>query len=148
MSSADLLGNAIDVRVRHVHDAADVADDRLGLHGAERDDLRDVLAAVFLRHVGDHFAAAALAEVDVDIRQRHAFRIEEAFENQVVVKRIDVGDAQGPCGQAAGRGPTPRPHRNPLLPRVADEIPDDHEVPGVPHLLDHRDLVRQALLIL
>ena len=42
----DLLGDAIDVRVGHVHGPADVAHHGLGLHRAEGDDLRDVFAAV------------------------------------------------------------------------------------------------------
>ena len=144
----NLLGDAVDVRVRHVHHAADVADDGLGLHRAERDDLRDVLASVLLGDVGDHLAAAPLAEVDVDIGQRHALGIEEALENQVVVERIDVGDSEGPGGKAAGGRAAARSDRNALLARVADEIPHDHEVPGIPHLLDHRDLVREPLVVL
>ena len=104
----DLLGDAIDVGVGHVHRAADVADHRLRLHRAEGDDLRDVLAAVFCGDVVDHLAAAPLAEVDVDIGQRHALGVEEALEDQVVVQRVDVGDAQRPRDQAArppSRGP-------------------------------------------
>ena len=126
----NLLRDAVDVRVRHVHHAADVADHGLRLHGAEGDDLRDVLAAVLRRDVLDDLAAPALAEVDVDIRQRHAFRIEEALENQVVVQRVDVGDAQRPGHEAAGRRAAAGADRNALLARVADEIPDDQEVPG------------------
>jgi hypothetical protein len=82
----------IDFANRHLHDAADVAHDGLGLHRAEGDDLGDVLAAVLLGDVRDDLAAAALAEVDVDIRQRDAFGIEEALEVQIEVQRIDVGD--------------------------------------------------------
>ncbi len=92
----DLLGDAVDFRVRHVHGAADVAHHGLGLHRAEGDDLRDVLAAVLPGDVVDDLAAAALAEVDVDIGQRHALGVEEALEQQVVVQRIDVGDLQAP----------------------------------------------------
>ena len=44
----NLLGDLVDVGERHLEHAADVAHDRLGLHRAERDDLRDVLAAVLL----------------------------------------------------------------------------------------------------
>jgi hypothetical protein len=74
--------------------AADVAHGGARLHGAERDDLRDVLAAVLLGDVGDDFAAPALAEVDVDIRQRDALRVEEALEVQIEVQRIDVRDPE------------------------------------------------------
>ena len=34
-----------------------------------------------------------------------------------------------------------------FLARVADEIPDDEEVAGIFHLLDHRDLVGQTVLV-
>ena len=78
----------------------------------------------------DHFAAAALAEIDVDIRQRDALGIQEALENQVVRDRIDVGDAQAVGDEAAGGGAAAGADRNALFARVADEVPDDQEVPG------------------
>ena len=81
----------------------DVAHDGARLHRAERDDLGDVLAAVLLRHVLDDLAAAPLAEVDVDVGQRHALGIEEALEDEVVFDRIDVGDPQAVRDEAAGR---------------------------------------------
>ncbi len=108
----------------------DVAHDRARLHRPERDDLRDVLAAVLARDVLDHLAAAPLAEVDVDVGQRHALGIQEALEDQVVLDRIDVGDAQAVGDEAAGRRAAARADRDALLARVADEVPDDQEVPG------------------
>ena len=55
-----------------------------------------------------------------------------------VLQRIDVGDAQAVRDEAASRRSAARADRNPLLARVADEVPDDQEVPGVAHPLDHR----------
>ena len=106
----DLLGDAVDVGVRHVQRAADVAHDGLRLHRAEGDDLRDVLAAVLAGDVVDDFAAAALAEVDVDVGHRHALGIQEALEDEVEVDRIDVGDAHATRRRAIrrpSRGPGP-----------------------------------------
>ena len=123
------LGDAVGVGVRDVHDARHIAHDGAGLHRAERDDLRDVGAAVLVRDVLDDFSAAALAEVDVDVGQRHALRVQEALEDEVVLNRIDVGDPQAIGDEAARRRSAPRPHRNPALARVADEIPRDQEVP-------------------
>ena len=125
------LGDLVGVGQRHVERAADVAHRRLRLHRPERDDLRDVLAAVLARDVLDDLAAAALAEVDVDIGQRHALGVEEALEDQVVLERIDVGDAQAVGDEAAGRRAAARADRNALLARVADEVPDDQEVARV-----------------
>ena len=98
----DRLRDAVGVGVRNVHHPGDVAHDRARLHRPERDDLRDVLAAVLVRDVLDHFAAPPLAEVDVDVGQRHALGVEEALEDQVVLDRIDVGDPQAVGDEAAG----------------------------------------------
>ena len=102
------LGDAVGVRIRDIHHPRDVTHHGARLHGAEGDDLRDVRAAVLARDVLDDLAAAALAEVDVDIRQRHALGIQESFEDQVVGDRIDVGDPQAVRDEAPRRRSSPR----------------------------------------
>ena len=56
--------------------------------------------------------------------------IQKALEDQTEVDRIDVGNAHAVRHEAAGSRPAPGADRNPLLPRMADEVPDDQEVPG------------------
>ncbi len=119
----DRLGDAVGVGVRDVHHPRHVAHHRPRLHRPEGDDLRDVLAAVLPGDVLDDLAAAALAEVDVDVGQRDALGVEEALEDQVVRDRIDVGDPQAVGDEAAGRRAAAGPDRDALLARVADEVP-------------------------
>ena len=88
------LGDLVDEAVAHAEHAAHVAHHRLRGHGAVGDDLRDALAAVLLRDVFDDAVAAVHAEVDVEVGHRHAFGVQEALEQQVVVQRIEVGDAE------------------------------------------------------
>ena len=142
------LGDLVGVGVGNVHDARDIADHSARLHRPEGDDLRDVLAAVFAGHVVDHFAAAPFAEIDVDVGQRDTLGIEKALEDEVVLDRIDVGDSQAVGNKAAGRGPSARPDRDRFLARVADEVPDNQEVPRVLHLLDHLDFIGESPLVL
>ena len=142
-----LLGDPVDVGVRHAHRAADVPHHGAGLHGAEGDDLRDVVPPVLPGDVVDDLAPAALAEVDVDVRQGDALRVEETLEDQVELHRIDVGDLQAPSDQAARRRSAARPHGNPLLAGVADEVPHDEEVAGVAHPDDDVDLVGEPGLV-
>ena len=52
------------------------------------------VGAVLVLDVVDDAVAPVLAEVDVEVGHRHALRIEEALEQQVVAQRIEVGDAQ------------------------------------------------------
>ena len=85
-------------------------------------------AAIFSGDVLDHFAAAPHAEIDVDVGHRHAFGIQEALEQQIVLQRIDVRDLQRVADQAARRRTASRAHGNSLRPRVANEIPDDQEI--------------------
>ena len=107
----DHLRDLVDLGVAHVHHAPDVAHDGLRLHGPEGDDLRHVVAAVLLRDVLDDLAPARLAEVDVDVGGADALLVQEALEDEVVLDRVDVGDAQAPrrrgCPAAEPRpGPT------------------------------------------
>ena len=81
------LGDAVHFRDRHLHDPADVTHHGARLHGAERDDLGHVLAAVLRRDVRDDFPAPPLAEVDIDIGQRHALGVQEPLEVQIEVQR-------------------------------------------------------------
>ena len=69
------FGDSVDVGVRDVHGAAHVFDRGFCSHGAEGDDLGDIVAAVFLRDVVDDLAAAVHAEIDVDVRHGNALGI-------------------------------------------------------------------------
>ena len=77
------LAELVDLPVRHLQHAADVAQHAARLQRAEGDDLRHLVAAVALLHVSDHLVAAVLAEVDVEVGHRHALGIQEALEQQV-----------------------------------------------------------------
>ena len=79
-SGGNEFGEAIHLEIGDVHGAADILNGGFGGHGAEGDDLRDIVAAVFLGDVFDELAAAAHAEVDIDIGHGDALGIEEPLE--------------------------------------------------------------------
>ena len=83
--------------------AAYVLYGRARLERSERDDLPNRVAAVFFAHVVDHLASPLHAEVHVDVRHRHALRIQEALEQEVELERADVGDAERVRDDGAGR---------------------------------------------
>ena len=105
------LADPVDLAVGHLQHAADVAHHGARLQLAEGDDLRDAVGAVFAAHVVDHLVAAVLAEVDVEVRHRHALGVQEALEQQAEADRIEVGDGQRP-----GHHASPRPSRGPARP--------------------------------
>ena len=105
------LRQLVDLPVGHLQHAPDVAQHAARLQRAEGDDLRDLVAAVALLHVVDHLAAAVLAEIDVEVRHRHALGIEEALEQQAEADRIEVGDRQRIGDQRAGARAAARARR-------------------------------------
>ena len=137
----DQLGDAVDLAIGQAEHAADVAHRRLGLQLAEGDDLGDPVGAVFAADVVDHLVAAVLAEVDVEVGHRHAFRVEEPLEQQAEAQRVEVGDRQRPGGDRPGARAAAGPDRDGLRLGPLDEVGDDQEVAGEAHLVDDAELV-------
>ena len=109
------LRDLVDVAVVVAEHAAHVADHRLRRERAVGDDLRDALAAVLVGDVLDDAVAALHAEVDVEVRHRDALGIQEALEQQVVLDRVQVRDAEHdrpPGSPRRSRGPGPPARRS------------------------------------
>ena len=96
------LGDAFSHGIRESQNARTVFDGRLRLDGGVGDDLGYSLFAVFLRGVSDHVRASPFVEIDVDIRHRDAFGIQESLEEQSVFDRIEFGDSQRVGNHGAG----------------------------------------------
>jgi hypothetical protein len=105
------LGDLVAHAVGEAEHPRRVAHGVAGLDGAERDDLRHVIAAVALGRVADHLVAVPRVEVHVDVGHRDPAGVQEALEQQVVLDRVEVGDAQavrhGAPGGRAAPGPDP-----------------------------------------
>ena len=122
------LAELVDLAVGHLQHAADVAQHGARLQLAVRDDLRDAVGAVLVLHVADHLVAAVLAEVDVEVRHRHALGIEEPLEQQAEAQRIEIGDGERPGDDRAGARAAARPDRNAVGLGPLDEVGHDQEV--------------------
>ena len=140
----DRLGDAIRLRVGQPHRTTRVADRGFGAQRPEGDDLRDPVVAVLARDVVDHLVPPRVLKVNVDVRHRHAVRVQESLEGQPVGERIDRGDAQRIGHDRAGGAPPAGGH-DPLLPRESREVGHDQEVRRVPHAVDDPELVVEPM---
>ena len=84
-------------------------------------------------------------EVHVEIGRGDPFRIEESFEDQVVLQRVKVRDPNDVPHRAARAG-TPEPDEDAVIPGVLHVVRDDQEVPREPHLFDDREFVFEPVL--
>ena len=141
------LGDPVAEGVGVAEHPGGVLDRGLRLDRAVGDDLGDPLLAVLLGGVADHVGAPALVEVHVDVGHGHALGVEEPLEQQAVLDRVELGDAQRVGDERAGRGAATRADPDPVLLGVADEVGDDQEVAGEAHLADDADLVRGLLAV-
>src|SRR3989442_5032803 len=141
------LGDPVGLGEREVEHAPDVLDRLLPLERPERDDLRDAVRAVLLPHVAYDLVAPDEAEVDVDVRQRAALGIQEALEQEPVLDRVEVRDAERPRDETARRRAASRPHGDALVLRPVDEVGDDQEVAREAHRRDDRELDAGPLLV-
>ena len=143
----DQLREPVHLAIGHLQHATHIARDHAGLQLAEGDDLRHAVTAIALLHIGDDLAAPVLAEVDVEVRHRHALGVEEALEQQVEAERVEVGDGEHIGHHGTGTRATAGAHRNAVGLRIADEVRHDQEVAGELHLGDDVELKLQALFV-
>ena len=111
----DRFGQAVAQSVGKIHHPPDIADHRLGSHGAEGGDLRHAGRAVFLLHIFDDALAPVLAEIHVEVRHGHALRIQETLEQQRVTQRIQIGDAEAVRHQRTRAGAASRADRHAVI---------------------------------
>jgi hypothetical protein len=109
--------------------------------------IRDQVAAISVVDVPDHLFAAILAEVDVEVGHRHAFRVEEPLEQQAVRQGVDVRDFQRVGDERSRARSAAGADRNAVGLRPFDEVRNDEEVAGELHLDDDVEFELQAILV-
>ena len=131
----DVLGQA--ERLADIADGAAraVADHRGGDAGA--------IAAIALVDILDHLLAPLMLEIDVDVGRLAALGRDEALEQQIVLGRIDGGDAEHVADGGIGRRAAPLAEDAAAL-GEADDVVDGEEIARIVELLDQGELLRRS----
>ena len=138
------LRQLVDLAERHLENASDIADHATRQKRTEGDDLRDLVGAVPVAHVADHLVAAVLAKVDVEVRHRDTFGVQEALEQQPELQRVEVGDGERVSDERTGARAASGPDRDSLVLGPFDEVGDDQEVAGEFHAGDDVEFEGEA----
>ena len=138
------LSDLVHLREFDLQNAARIPNRLLRPHRVERDDLSDVIPTVLLLDVLDDLLAPLIREVKVNVRGFRSLWVEHPLEDQAVLQRINLADAQQVSHNAAGGGPAPRSDEDVARLGLADEVPHDQEVTRVLALLDDIQLIVEA----
>ena len=92
-----------------------------------------MVAAVLVRHIVDDLAAAAVAEIDIKIGHAHPLGIQTALEQQPVLHRVHVGDAEQIRDETAHAAAASRTDRDAARLGVPHEIRHNKEIISKAH---------------
>ena len=124
------------------HHLADLAERPPRAEAADDGGERRAVAAVGLKDPLDHLLAALVLEIDVDVGRLAARLGDEAFEQQVLLHRVDRGDPQAEADRGIGRRAAALA-QNLLLVRETDDRFDREEVGRVSQAPDQVEFVAQ-----
>ena len=139
------LGNNLRFCRRESEDAGHVSHHGLRLEHTVGNDLPHAIITVLVGHVLDNAAAVPIRDVGIDIRHGNALGVQETFEEQIELERVNVGNADNVSHKRASCGTTSRPHGNPVFTRPVDKVPHDQEVARHVHVADTVQLLVHAL---
>ena len=142
------LGDFVNLTITHAQRLADVAHCRARLQCAEGNNLRHTLLSVTAHHVIKYLITLHIAEVGINIRHAYTFRIQKAFEQQMVTQGLDIRYTQQIGHDTACGTTTSRTDRNIMATAIIDKIPDNEEVAGIAHRVDDVQLKIQTLAYL
>ena len=103
------------------------------------------VTAIFAIEVLDHLLAPLMLEIDIDIGRLLAILGDEAVEQKLVLRRIDIGDAETIAYRRVGRtaAPLAQDRRIDLVAREIDNVLDGQEIARKIHLADQRQFFAQ-----
>ena len=139
------LGDFVYLAVAHAQCLAYVAHRRARLQCAEGNNLRHTLLSVTAHYIIQHLITLHIAKVGINIRHADTFRIQKAFEQQMITQRFNIRYTQQIGHDTACGTATSRTDRNIMTTAIVDEIPDNEKVAGIAHRVDDVQLKIQTL---
>ena len=126
--------------VGQAEDLGGFADRRAGAIGRDRARQPRPLAAVALVDVLDDLLAPLVLEIDVDVGRFAALGRNEALEQQVEARRVDLGDPETVADRRVGRRAAPLAE-DVLRASEADDVVHGEEIGRVAELADQHEFV-------
>ncbi len=120
----------VDFLVRHIKGTTHVTDNCLCLHFPERDNLGNIILAVFVSDILNDTVSAMHAEIYIYIRRTYSLGIEKALKQKAIRYRIELGYFQRIGDQASLQQNLlfPAPTWDIMLFCIIDKVGNDQEI--------------------
>ena len=128
--AADKFADAVTHGIGVVQNTCSIAHSVLRLQLAERDNARNMIFAVEFANMLDNVLTMLIVEVDVDIGHLNTFGVEEAFEHQAVLDRVEVSDTHSVRAKRSCCRTTTGTYADAIFTSPADILLNDKEVSG------------------
>jgi hypothetical protein len=113
----------------------------MGGHCSESDDLGDPFLAVFVLDILDYLVPLPIFKIYVYIWHGDPLGIEEPFEKEVVLERVDIGNPETVRNYASCGRPSSRTYRDAQAPSLVHYVADNEEIPCVTGMADYVDFL-------
>ena len=88
------LCQAVTFTIGHLQNASDVAYRGPRCHSTKGTNIGNPIMPVFISAVFYHFIAACILNINIDIWHTNTVRVKEPFKQQIVLKRVEVGNIE------------------------------------------------------
>ena len=141
------FADGVDLGYRYIHRTSYVLYSAASQHPSEGHYLGDVIYAVLFDYVGYQLVAPFVGDIGIYIGHAYAFRVQEAFKEQIIPYRVKVGYPERVGDKRTGRGAASRAYRDISFLRGRYYVGNDAEVAREVHLFDNSELIFEAFCI-
>ena len=139
------LSQAVALGIWHFQHPSDIAHRHAAEHLTEGSDVADMVFAVFFSAILNHFVAAGILNINVDIRHGNTIWIKETLKQQTILQRIKVGNIQCVGDNRSGGATPARAKNNSLRFTPVNKILNNQEITLITHVTHHAQLHLGAL---
>ena len=139
------LSQAVALGVRHFQHPGDIAHRHAAEHLTKGSDITNMVFAVLFSAIFNHFVAASILDINVDIRHGNTIWIEETLKQQTILQRIKVGNIQCVGDNRSGGATPARAKNNSFRFTPVNKVLNNQEVTLITHIAHHAQLHLGAL---
>src|SRR6056297_283361 len=100
----------------------------------------NLIFTIFINYILDHTLPAVIIKINIDIRHRYTFRVQETLKEQVILQWVNIGNTRAIGYHRTCCRTTARTNINTYIPGGGNKVLNDQKISGTTHLPDNSEL--------